>query len=543
MVIFHDIQLKPKQKVSVTMLVIGLVCLTIFITATILLILSFHFKKQSLIDTALSLNSSNSKKMSLSMDRLFTSMRESLKYSVEILHNYPDMTSQEAYGKLELLRKSSHFFNSIAIVKETGQIHAASPASLSGLEGTVVASEVAKETLRLKAPYLSKPYLTPTTKRMIVSMSEPIFDKQGTYLGYIVGTIYLQEPNVISQVFGSTSIDENGSYYYVVSSEGHLLYHPDIKRVGENVIENPVVNELTQGHSGKRQVVNSRGIVQLAGYSIVPSTGWGIVVVSPGQAVDNLLHQFIQGILVYFVPAILLLLIIAIWLSRRLAQPFVALARLISHYEQGQSRDAEVSSYWNREADLLAKTIGRFLKHIEEHTDQLSREAMIDPLTGLVNRRGMEKIMNQWMLETEEYTLLIMDIDRFKTINDTYGHPTGDVMLNHLARLLQRNVLDEDVCCRYGGEEFVVLLKRTPLSEAYATSERIRCAFETDENPIGRTCTLSIGLAHYPTQTNEPAELLSFADQALYEAKRNGRNQSVVYNEDKKLLDNQQMLL
>ncbi|WP_052759626.1 cache domain-containing protein [Paenibacillus sp. DMB20] len=166
------------------------------------------------------------------------------------------------------------------------------------------------------------PFITTKTNRLIVSMSEPIFDENGTYRGYIVGTIYLKEPNVISQVFGSTKIDEYGSYYYVVSSNGYLLYHPKAERIGENVSANPVVNQLVKGQNGKQQVVNLLGVTQLAGYSVVPSTGWGIVVVSPSQLIDSELNQFIKETLFYFIPVIFLSLISAIWLSRRLSLPF-----------------------------------------------------------------------------------------------------------------------------------------------------------------------------------------------------------------------------
>ncbi|WP_052759627.1 GGDEF domain-containing protein [Paenibacillus sp. DMB20] len=177
----------------------------------------------------------------------------------------------------------------------------------------------------------------------------------------------------------------------------------------------------------------------------------------------------------------------------------------------------------------MATALDTFIKQTEQYTNNLAREALIDPLTGLLNRRNLEKLMKQWMFESEEFTLLIMDIDRFKIINDTYGHNTGDIILIHLAALLQNTVRKDDICFRFGGEEFVVLIKGTPLSEAYALSEKIRIAFETNENPIGKTCTLSLGLAHYPSQAEEPTELLKLADQALYEAKRRGRNQSCVF--------------
>lgn len=92
--------------------------------------------------------------------------------------------------------------------------------------------------------------MTPTTKRLIVFMSQPIFSNNGIYRGILSGTFYLQENNILSMIFGDNNVDDSGSYYYIVDSSGHLLYHPDKQLIGEDVSSNKVVQKLMKGEAG-----------------------------------------------------------------------------------------------------------------------------------------------------------------------------------------------------------------------------------------------------------------------------------------------------
>lgn len=136
--------------------------------------------------------------------------------------------------------------------------------------------------------------------------------------------------------------------------------------------------------------------------------------------------------------------------------------------------------------------------------------------------------MAQWTEEKYPFALIVMDIDRFKSINDTYGHQAGDEVLKHLARVVTSSVGPHDICCRYGGEEFVVLLPLATVPEALITAERIRAAFETRENPLGIPITVSSGIAHYPSHAPSAEMLFQRADHALYRAKEAGKNRTIV---------------
>ena len=160
--------------------------------------------------------------------------------------------------------------------------------------------------------------------------------------------------------------------------------------------------------------------------------------------------------------------------------------------------------------------------------------ALTDSLTGLYNRRyltaHLEGLMARATAGAEGPALLAIDIDRFKSINDSYGHPGGDAVLCEISQRIARNIRPFDLVARYGGEEFVVVMPETPIAVAEAVAERLRLAianepFVSPEMPAGIQVTISIGAAAtLPGGDDTSASLLKRADDALYSAKRMGRN-------------------
>jgi len=173
---------------------------------------------------------------------------------------------------------------------------------------------------------------------------------------------------------------------------------------------------------------------------------------------------------------------------------------------------------------------------IETLQAKLQEQATRDPLTVLFNRRYLGERLEEEVSLAEErgqtLCLLILDIDNFKQFNDTHGHGAGDVLLQSLAEILQSGIRADDIACRYGGEEFVVVLPGAEIPEATRRGEDLRLALEqmtvVYQGALLRT-TLSVGLAAYPLHAGNVADLLRKADEALYRAKGGGRNRVVVY--------------
>jgi diguanylate cyclase (GGDEF)-like protein len=165
----------------------------------------------------------------------------------------------------------------------------------------------------------------------------------------------------------------------------------------------------------------------------------------------------------------------------------------------------------------------------------LAQCAQLDGLTGLWNRAYFDK---RWADEVSgaqrhrrPLSLAILDVDHFKSVNDTYGHPSGDAVLQGLCKILQRESRQEDVACRYGGEEFTLIMPDTGPDAAMKVCERIRTVLAETSWPRHpeRGVTLSIGLAGADCAPDVPAaQWLEVADRTLYQAKKNGRNRTIV---------------
>ncbi|GIZ53501.1 hypothetical protein NCCP691_35150 [Noviherbaspirillum aridicola] len=185
-----------------------------------------------------------------------------------------------------------------------------------------------------------------------------------------------------------------------------------------------------------------------------------------------------------------------------------------------------------RERELALK---RQLEEISGLQAQLREQANRDPLTGLYNRRyfdaSFERELARCQREGLPLSLVMIDVDHFKQINDRHGHPVGDEVLKALSELLQQQVRASDIACRYGGEEFLVLLPSAPPEVASARVDEWRRAFAACSVAAGDGkvhATLSAGVAGFPAHALTSNELLRRADAALYRAKTAGRNRVTV---------------
>jgi two-component system cell cycle response regulator len=158
--------------------------------------------------------------------------------------------------------------------------------------------------------------------------------------------------------------------------------------------------------------------------------------------------------------------------------------------------------------------------------------AITDPLTGLYNRRYLEThlshLMDHYVNRGKVLSVLAIDADYFKAINDTHGHDAGDKVLQELASRIRQSTRSVDLCCRTGGEEFVLVLPGTDLPAAMTIAERLRKLIAGKAMPIGNgkdiRVTVSIGVAGLEGIEDTPSAILKRADEALYAAKREGRN-------------------
>ncbi|NTW59553.1 MAG: GGDEF domain-containing protein, partial [Nitrospirae bacterium] len=165
----------------------------------------------------------------------------------------------------------------------------------------------------------------------------------------------------------------------------------------------------------------------------------------------------------------------------------------------------------------------------------LYRMAITDELTGLYSIRHFRQALGKKHSLFHEYgekmTLLMIDIDNFKKVNDTYGHPAGDAILKEVGKCILRSIREPDLGFRYGGEEFAVILPSSDIPAGKVVAERMRALiehypFKIDQHVL--RVTVSIGVASWPASAETIKDIISEADKALYEAKHNGKNQVVI---------------
>lgn len=178
----------------------------------------------------------------------------------------------------------------------------------------------------------------------------------------------------------------------------------------------------------------------------------------------------------------------------------------------------------------------RYAMELRQSVNNSIAQAVTDDLTGLYNRRYFDRHLNillgKAQAQERELAVMILDIDHFKAVNDTYGHDAGDVVLREFSARVKRNIRGVDLACRFGGEEFVVLMPDTDTNNAELVAERVRQAIAEKPFEIGAlrplSVTVSVGVSFNESGADTPETLIKRADVALYRAKREGRNRVIL---------------
>ncbi len=507
-----------------------LILLLAFAAASLTLLNSFYasyqVQKQQLIQHSLDSNYAYATKLASTTNGFLGSAQQQLAYAAaEIQHRVAD--TGYLLQQADRLRLQTDSFNSVVVADAQGIVLATSPNTLE-IMGDQLTSEGAIEALNRREPVISKPYIS-ATNRLLVFISHPLFDRQGRYLGYIGGSLYLKERSILNELLG-THYYKDGSYLYVVDQNKRIIYHPDIARVGDIVEGNQVIDRVLAGNEGALKVVNSQQIEMLAGFSPIRIAHWGVVAQRPVEATLASLNGLMAEVFYRSLP-LALLTFFGIWfLSRLIARPLKQLAdtaRTLDHPET-PAHLAGIRS-WYFESSELKQAMRKGVALLQQQIGQLKHAASTDPLTGVFNRRSLDLYLDHFEQQHRMFTVLALDIDHFKQVNDTYGHSVGDKALVALSRKLSETSREQDVVARTGGEEFVLVLPDTSQEQGYEIAERLRLRIaEMVVESVG-SIQVSIGIASYSDHSHTTKQVLKQADQALYQAKRQGRNRCEIY--------------
>lgn len=514
------------MRINLRGLVLALTVLSAIAATANALYASYLVQRDQLIANTLESNRVYAAKLAESTSHFLKSAQQQLAYSARHLASQVNAPAVLA-AEVARLREQANDFNSVGVISADGVILATTQ-TFASFVGTRVDSPGSRAALQARQPLISKPYVS-IAGNMLVNLSHPIHSNDGRYLGYIAGTIYLRHESALQELLGKHHY-QDGSSLYVVDRDGQLIYHVETARIGENVMHNPVVAAVTRGQSGAQRVANTRGVDMLAGYAAEPLSGWGIIAQRPAHITLEPIYELTWALIRYAAPLALAFLLAIWWCARLISLPLSQLATNVEHHDVAVAMQRVQSvKAWYFEAERLKRAVMSSFSTLQDKIGKLNQANMTDPLTGLRNRRGTQEAVEQWQTGGTPFAVVALDIDHFKRVNDTHGHPKGDDVIRGMAELMQECSRPSDVLCRSGGEEFLMLLPNVGMKEAAQVAERLR--LHTADRPLHGVAgiTVSAGVAQWPSCGAEIDGVFQAADAALYAAKEQGRNRVVMH--------------
>ena len=355
---------------------------------------------------------------------------------------------------------------------------------------------------------------------------------------------------------------EDAVELFIFDRQGQMILAPRrhgtmLQAAGQRLPEGTYINNNRDGGNlqtavvpwldGKRYLTAA---TQLQPRNAASDLGWRIVARQPVELAFAEADHTVRMALAIGLTAALLASALAWMAARRLSEDLYALAAAASAVEAGQPGSNIPAVHSNREVHQLSQALGRMTHRLlaareameekvrlrtlelEAANRALDLQARTDALTGLLNRRGFESQMAFAMAlarrSTRPLSVIAVDVDHFKRVNDTYGHEAGDEVLRRLARTLETRLRGSDVIARLGGEEFVALLPDTDLEGARAIAQTLVTAMAQQQDPVVGTITVSAGVASMRGADDTGTAILRRSDIALYEAKGQGRNRVCV---------------
>lgn len=484
----------------------------------------YEVQKEQLINQTIGINKAYAKKLAETTEVFIAASKQQLAYSAEALKGHLD---DENFLQRETnrLKYQTHSFNSVVISSERGIVRSTSPETL-GLKGEQLTSKSSIDAREKKAPLVSEPFLS-TLNNLLVVISSPIWDSQQHYRGYLAGTIYLKEDSIIRDILGEHHYN-NGSFISVVDKNKNILYHPNADLIGGPVQRDADITEALRQKEGGMLMDSLSEHVTLAGYATIPSTGWVVITQSPLETSLTPLSNIMEKVILRTLP-LAIGVFLFIWLfAGAISRPLQQLANQVKLFD-GYIVSSEIDKInsWYSESLELKKAILSKVKTFQRQIGKLKVDADTDPLTGANNRRAFELRLKELDQQNIVFSVLCVDVDHFKNVNDTYGHSTGDEVLKQLVLIMNRFSRAYDMVARTGGEEFIMLLQDSHMQDAMLVAERLRETIMNETFIEVDHITVSIGVACKDGHNNSIDSVLDAADKALYRAKREGRNRCI----------------
>lgn len=423
---------------------------------------------------------------------------------------------------LKSVKVRSTDFEEILVLNRQGQVVASSGRGASDLHlPSAWLREIAPD-----RPVLGDPHWDAGLNKAIVAVAVPVVRNDFT-VGAIVGRVMLDEVATILRRFnpgeeGRVALLTNAGRFVITSATSSAALMQESLSEGTNRL-------LAERLGNPVEFRDNTGVAQLGTLQEVPRLDAAVVASMPiseaYRQVNRLRNMTILTVLSLLVIVGGLAYILALVLVRPLQRLRDGAARVA-----GGDLEVDLPAGGGDEVGYLTEVFNDMVRRLRESRVELERLSNTDGLTGLHNRRRLMEAVTAEVTRSatanEPCTLLMVDVDHFKQFNDAYGHPAGDAVLRRVAAVLRESIRAEDAAGRYGGEEFLVVLRNTPMAGALEVADRIRARLAEEVFDGGRV-TVSVGAAGMPEDGKSAEALIMSADLALYQAKKEGRDRVV----------------
>lgn len=518
----------PRKGFKLVTIVSFIVVLSIVLTMIITIHSAYTTSKQSLVENYLNNNYDRASDLASSTGDLLDRVQGSVNAIAEIWQRNHGLDENRMRDLYDTHRE---YFNSLSIIRKDHIVEQTAPADGDLHKGESVNNPTSRAVINMRDSVITDPFVG-TTGNLMVLVTSPLFDENNQYYGYVAGTIYLHQSNIL-QLILEREYELDGSYVYAVDSKGNIIFHPDRSQIGKNVASNDAVWKVIAGLNGSMLYNDLDHVAYYAGYAYNMKSGWGIISQTPASIIDVPLGTLLLQSILQSLPLLLITLATGWLLTYLVVKPLQQLAsysdKMVKDWNIGEFPPIRSATY---EIKTLRNSLRFTSRQLQKYIAKLQNETALDALTGLANRRNFDSTLDTWCMGEEPFAMIMLDIDHFKQVNDTYGHLTGDRVMQFLASMMRNVSREGDLCFRYGGEEFGILLRGCNITRAYVVAERLRQLASSTISPSGESVTVSIGIVACPDQGTTPVELISKADQALYVSKREGRNRSTIYADE-----------
>lgn len=377
---------------------------------------------------------------------------------------------------------------------------------------------------------MSDPYVDPQLSRTVATLAVPI--EAGTLtFGSLAATLTFEAVDDILETFSRDGADRVA----LVTGAGRIIANSGGPAESDGPpIEADILDALVAAQAGSAEYTNGDGVDMVGVLTAIPGSEWAVVAQIPAEEayapvvqLRNSAFLLVSIILVVIGGIAYMLGVVIVRPLARLTTGAAAVAAGDLSVDLPQAGRGEVG-YLTQVFNDMVERLRQSREELDERNRELELLAVTDLLTGLHNRRylldAFDKEIRRADRHERPFCVLMIDVDRFKQYNDTYGHLAGDEVLRAMGIVLRDATRGLDITARYGGEEFICLLPECDLENAVIAGERIRYRLG-EENFEGGAVTISVGVAEFPMHGETAAAVIGEADAALYEAKAAGRDQ------------------